>query len=416
MVKKIDISQYDYALDDGRIAKFPPHRREDSRLLTYRGGAIDERRFAEVGETLPTGTLLVFNNTRVVRARIVMHRASGARIELFCLEPASPADYERAFAARSEATWHCMVGNAKRWKDGALIIDFEHDGRIATLSATRVATASADAAEASRQHRQTPDTLVRFEWDADLAFGELLELLGRVPIPPYLGREIDETDACRYQTVYALTDGSVAAPTAGLHFSDGLLNSLRQQGFDTEYVTLHVGAGTFLPVKGDDAAEHPMHAEHFEVALGALARLRKNAGHIVAVGTTTTRTLESLVALGWRVARDGGPEADKIVGQWELYDIPESFAAVQALDALIAHMKTANIDRLKASTRIMIAPGYRLRMVNALITNFHQPRSTLLLLVAALVGDDWRRIYDYAMSHDFSFLSYGDSSILFPHE
>ena len=396
MRPKIKISRFDYPLPEERIAKFPLERREDSRLLVYKNEAISESVFNNIGTVLPPGSLLVFNNTRVVRARIVMHKPSGARIEIFCLEPLDPADYERAFAARGTSVWQCIVGNSKKWKEGDLSIGFEYRGRPATLSATRLA----------------PEE-VRFNWDANITFGQLLEHLGRVPIPPYLGRESQEIDTLRYQTVYSRLEGSVAAPTAGLHFSRELIDRLKEQGIDNEEVTLHVGAGTFLPIKGENAAEHAMHAEHFSVTLAALKELRSHTGGIVAVGTTTVRTLESLTALAWRIRNSGATRTEQTVGQWELYDIPGTFGGKEVLDTLIEYLTGTGETEIKASTRIMITPGYRFRLVDALITNFHQPRSTLLLLVAALVGHRWHEIYDYALSHGFRFLSYGDSSILF---
>lgn len=397
---EIDINDYDYPLADERIAKFPLAERQMSKLLVYRGGEISHRTFAEIGSVLPEGAMLVFNNTKVIRARIVMHKPSGARIEIFCLEPHAPADYERAFAVRGCSEWSCIVGNSKKWKEGELHIDFDFGGRPSRLTAERVENSGRE-------------SIVRFRWDAPLAFGQLLEHLGRIPIPPYLNRDSEEIDNTRYQTVYSRFEGSVAAPTAGLHFTQELIDDLKAGGVGFEEVTLHVGAGTFLPVKEHNAADHPMHTEHFEVRLSTLRRLRERLGHLIAVGTTSVRTLESLTALGYRIATGGSPEAERPIGQWELYDIPAGFDGGAALDALIGWLEQNGEDRIKTSTRIMITPcGYRFRIVDGMVTNFHQPRSTLLLLVAALVGDEWRRIYDYALSNGFRFLSYGDSSIL----
>lgn len=398
MEHRIDIQDYAYDLPEERIAKFPLAERSGSKLLVYRGGAISERRFRDLGEELPAGSLLVFNNTKVIRARILMHKPSGARIEVFCLEPHAPADYERALAAVGSCEWSCIVGNSKKWKEGPVEIRFDYAGCAHTLRAFRAG-------------ERGQEQLIRFEWTAPLGFGELLELLGRIPIPPYLNRESEEIDNTRYQTVYSKIEGSVAAPTAGLHFTPELIESLRREGFAFGEVTLHVGAGTFLPVKERDATHHPMHTEHFEITLATLELLRANYGRIVAVGTTSVRTLESLPALAWRLRTGAG--LDKVVGQWELYDLPAYFTGAEALDELIAHLRREGLDRLKAATRIMITPlGYRFRIVRNLITNFHQPCSTLLLLIAAYVGDDWHRIYDYALAHDFRFLSYGDSSLL----
>ena len=400
MERHIAIGDYCYDLPEERIAQFPLARRSDSKLLVWQGGEIGERRFVQIGDALPAGELLVFNNTKVIRARVIMHKPSGARIEVFCLEPHAPADYERAFAVTGSCEWSCIVGNVKKWKEGYVEINFEHEGRPEYLRAWLVG-------EEGRER------LVRFEWSAPLTFGQLLECLGRIPIPPYLNRESQEIDNTRYQTVYSKFEGSVAAPTAGLHFTPELIGEMEQRGFGFEEVTLHVGAGTFLPVKEEDAARHPMHTEHFEVRRSTVARLLEKWGHITAVGTTSVRTLESLTALAWRIRTAGTPDAGRVIGQWVLYDVPHEFSGRDALAELLAYMDAQGLDRLKAATQIMITPlGYEFRIVSRIVTNFHQPSSTLLLLVAAYVGDDWRRIYDYALAHDFRFLSYGDSSLL----
>lgn len=412
MISRLDIAEFDYPLEEERIARFPLESRDASKLLVWRGrasgasichpdravgdeGSISESKFNKIGEFLPDGSLLVFNDTRVVRARLVMHKPGegGARVEVLCLEPREPADYERAFAARGTCEWLCMVGNSKKWKSGPLEIAFDGGALSAWRSGENV----------------------RFEWSTDHTFGQLLELLGRVPIPPYLGRDSSEVDNRRYQTVYARIEGSVAAPTAGLHFTPELIAGLELQGVNTERVTLHVGAGTFLPVKTVDALEHEMHTEYFEVTCAALERLLLHHGRVIAVGTTSVRTLESLAALGWRIASQGTPALERAVGQFESYYIPADFDGRAALEALAGWMRTNGHTRLSASTRIMITPaGFRFRIVGGLVTNFHQPRSTLLLLVSAFTGGDWRRIYDHALAHDFRFLSYGDSSLLLP--
>ena len=370
MERHIDINQFDYDLPDERIAKFPLAERSASKLLVYRNGAISESRFDRLGEELPEGAMLVFNNTKVIRARIIMHKPSGARIEVFCLEPHAPADYERAFAVKGKCAWSCIVGNLKKWKEGALVIDFTLDGTPQQLRAYRTGTGGRE-------------QIVRFEWEADLTFGELLELLGRIPIPPYLNRDSQQIDYTRYQTVYSKFEGSVAAPTAGLHFTPELIASLGAAGVE------------------------------FEIRRTTVERLLRRWGHIVAVGTTSVRTLESLAALAWRIRREGSPDEMRAVGQWELYDVPASYTGREALEELLAYMERNDLGTLKASTQIMIAPlGYRWRIVRAIVTNFHQPKSTLLLLVSAYVGEDWHRIYDYALRNDFRFLSYGDSSLL----
>lgn len=400
MERHIDINDYNYNLPDERIAKFPLDERTSSKLLVYDNGTISESHFRSVADFLPEGAMLVFNNTRVVRARIVMHKASGARIEVFCLEPHSPADYERAFQQRGQSEWSCIVGNLKKWKEGEVGIDFDYRGESHTLRAEIV-------------ERGTREHIVRLRWSADCTFGELLEELGRIPIPPYLNRESEEIDNTRYQTVYARYEGSVAAPTAGLHFTEALMAEMRTKGFGFEGVTLHVGAGTFLPVKDDNAADHPMHTEHFSITLATVENLLASASSIVAVGTTSVRTLESLAALAWRIHSTGTPDTERVVGQWELYDIPATFRGREVLETLVRYMRESGIDQLKAATQIMITPlGYRFRVVRYIITNFHQPKSTLLLLVGAYVGEDWHSIYDYALAHDFRFLSYGDSSLL----
>ena len=400
MERNIDINDFDYPLPDERIAKFPLERRSDSKLLIYRNGDISQSHFHSLAEQLPVGSLLVFNNTKVIRARVIMHKPSGARIEVFCLEPHRPTDYEHAFTVKGECEWSCIVGNLKKWKEGQIGIDFDYEGTPCHLRAEI-------AERGEREH------IVRFTWDVDLTFGQLLEYLGRIPIPPYLNRESEEIDLTRYQTVYSKFEGSVAAPTAGLHFTDEMIAQMRADGFVFDEVTLHVGAGTFLPVKSDNAAEHPMHTEHFEVRLATLENLLAHHGEIPAVGTTSVRTLESLPVLGWRIRQGGEPDAERVIGQWESYDIPADYTGREVLEDLIGYMQRNGLERLKAATQIMITPlGFRFRIVSRIVTNFHQPKSTLLLLVSAYIGDDWRRMYRYALENDFRFLSYGDSSLL----
>ena len=400
MERHININDFDYPLPDERIAKFPLENRSDSKLLIYRNGSIAERHFCDLAEELPAGSLLVFNNTKVIRARVIMHKPSGARIEVFCLEPHQPADYERAFAVKGECEWSCIVGNLKKWKEGFVQIDFDYEGSACQL-------------RAEIKERGEREHIVRFEWDVDLTFGQLLEYLGRIPIPPYLNRESEDIDLTRYQTVYSKFEGSVAAPTAGLHFTTDMIGAMRDKGFSFDEVTLHVGAGTFLPVKSENAAQHPMHTEHFEVRLSTLENLLSHIGDVTAVGTTSVRTLESLPVLGWRVRQGGEPNVEQVIGQWESYDIPHDYTGRDVLEDLIGYMKRNGLQRLKASTQIMITPlGFKFRIVSRIITNFHQPKSTLLLLVSAYLNGDWRRMYDYALANDFRFLSYGDSSLL----
>lgn len=379
----IDINDFDYPLPENRIAKWPLEHRDDSKLLVYDNKKITDGQFKRIADFLPKGALMAFNNTKVVRARLIFHKSTGARIEIFCLEPADPADYERAFAVKGECSWHCMVGNSKK---------FSGDHRLAIDDDNLVAT-------------RGDGDIIHFTWSSDETFGQLLERLGRVPIPPYLGRESDETDTERYQTTYARLEGSVAAPTAGLHFSTEVLDDLSKHHFSKVEVTLHVGAGTFLPVKELDATKHAMHIEFFEVTLEALEALADREGEIIAVGTTTVRTLESLAVLGGRVVATGDADPAKSVGQWETY-------SEKSLKPLAQWMRSKGLGKLYGSTQIMITPKFRFITIRGLITNFHQPKSTLLLLISAVVGDRWREIYDHALENDYRFLSYGDSSLL----
>lgn len=400
MREPIHIEEYDYDLPEERIAKFPLTERDASKLLVCRKGGIAEERFSSLPELLPDGSLLVFNNTKVIRARILFFKETGARIEIFCLEPHEPADYERAFAQRGSCSWRCITGNSKKWKEGPLAIEFEYEGKPCRLNARRLGN------EGNEQ-------VIGFDWDGDLTFGQLLELLGKIPIPPYLNRESETIDDSRYQTVYSKFEGSVAAPTAGLHFTEAVMDELRKKGVGLEEVTLHVGAGTFLPVKSSDAAQHTMHTEHFEVALDTLDRLLDRIDRVIAVGTTSVRTLESLAVLGWRTLQTGSPDAGRPVGQWEAYDIPENLTGRELIGALTGYMRQKGLSKMKSATQIMITPaGFRFRVVRGIVTNFHQPKSTLLLLISAFIGEDWKRVYAFALEHGFRFLSYGDSSLL----
>ena len=396
----LNIEDFNYELPDERIAKFPLEERDHSNLLVWREGTISHRNFYNLPEELPNGALLVFNNTKVFRARLIMHKPSGARLEVFCLEPHAPADYENAFSVKGECQWRCLVGGLKKWKEGALVIDFEMNGTPCRL-------------EAYRGEQVDKSHVVTFRWDVDATFGEIIEHLGRIPIPPYLNRESQEIDNTRYQTVYSRIEGSVAAPTAGLHFTPRLIDELHSKGITTEEVTLHVGAGTFLPVKESDATRHTMHTEHFVVSVATLRNIVANLGHVISVGTTSTRTIESLSALGWRVLQNGKADEERVVGQWEIYDIPAEVGGSELLTALADWMEREGKATISAATQIMITPHYRFRIISGLVTNFHQPKSTLLLLISAIVGEKWREIYGYAMENGFRFLSYGDSSLLF---
>lgn len=389
--KSLSIQDFDYPLPDDRIAKYPLKERDHSKLLHYDGGAVSEAHFYDLPDLLPKDALLVINDTRVIRARLIFHRPTGGRVEVFCLDPADPSLYELSLSAKNTCVWHCLVGNSKKWKEGALTIEMP-DGR--TFSAERV---------------DVENGLVRFFWTGETAFGEMLEQLGELPIPPYLNRDTEESDLTTYQTVYAVQEGSVAAPTAGLHFTEEVLRKLRDKGIRIAKLTLHVGAGTFLPVKGQTMGEHKMHSEVIRVTRKTLKAIfeQKKSGHpIVAVGTTSTRTLESLYYMGVNVLL-GNPKPYH-VEQWDPYG--EKFGRITTLEALAA----LQAEEVLGETRLLIEPGFTYRLVDKLITNFHQPHSTLLLLIAAFIGEDWKRVYDYALSHDFRFLSYGDSSLLEP--
>ena len=409
-MEEILIEDYNYPLPDERIAKYPLAERDQSKLLVYHDGDVTEDRFCNVGEYLPAGSLLVYNNTRVIQARLEFHKqaedgAQGARIEIFCLEPQQPSDYQLALGSTEGCTWKCMIGNAKKWKSGVLALSVELAvGEDVILYAER--------------GEQTGNTFsVRFSWQSSghISFAEILDAVGELPIPPYLNRKTEESDKTTYQTVYSRIKGSVAAPTAGLHFTDNVLTGLRERGIQTAEVTLHVGAGTFQPVKTADANQHTMHTEIIAVPKETIVCLQENIGHIVAVGTTSMRTLESLYFIGTQLYNRSAEMVDSqlSVAQFEPYESEQKLSTMEALQAIIDYLDGTQQEVLHAATQIMIKPGYSFHVVDQLITNFHQPKSTLLLLVSAFVGGDWHRIYDYAMAHDFRFLSYGDSSILF---
>lgn len=395
----IYIDEFDYPLPDQRIAKYPLARRDSSKLLLYKNGQISESVFSNISSYLPDNSLLVYNNTRVIQARLVFQKLTGARIEVFCLEPLVPADYAQSLGATNECVWKCMIGNLKKWKEGALTKELIVSGRSCNFSAKLLASDG-------NTHS------VRFSWDnADIHFADLLEKAGELPIPPYLHRNTEESDLTTYQTVYSKIKGSVAAPTAGLHFTDEVFDSLKPKNIELEEVTLHVGAGTFQPVKTRDIAEHHMHTEVISVQRSTIEHLQKKPGNIVAVGTTSVRTLESLYFIGVLLSESETP-ASLHVSQWAPYEKPHTLSAHQALQNILDYLDRTGQTTLHADTQIMIRPGYHFRMVNAIITNFHQPKSTLLLLVSAFVNANWKSIYDYALANDFRFLSYGDSSLL----
>lgn len=406
------IADFNYPLPDERIAKYPLPERDHSKLLIYRDGAVSEDYFYNVGEYINPSALLIYNNTRVIQARLEFYKTTGARIEIFCLEPLTPHDYQLSLSSTTGCTWKCMVGNAKKWHTGdALELKIKNEKLKIALQAYK--------------EEQFGNTFaVRFEWDGDdISFAEILDAAGELPIPPYLNRKTEASDLKTYQTVYSRIKGSVAAPTAGLHFTESVLADLHRRGIETDELTLHVGAGTFLPVKTADANEHTMHTEIIAVPRETIAHILAKLGSIVAVGTTSMRTLESLYFIGCQLRNAEISKYRNIdsihVDQFEPYENDSQHSALssrlstaEALQSILDYLDATHQTTLHAETQIMIKPGYTFHVVDQLITNFHQPQSTLLLLVSAFVGGDWHTIYDYALSHDFRFLSYGDSSIL----
>lgn len=418
--KHIHIADFNYPLPPERIAKYPLQERDHSKLLLYRHGEVSEDVFYNLPHYLLKGSLMVYNNTRVIQARIHFRKETGALIEVFLMEPAQPTDYERIFQTTGQCAWLCMVGNLKKWKDGTLAHPCTVKGKTVTLQATLDRNKTAQLSGGT-------NFWVDFKWDDDsVSFAELLDAIGELPIPPYLNRKTEETDKTTYQTVYSKIKGSVAAPTAGLHFTQRVLADIDAHGIEREEVTLHVGAGTFKPVKSEEIEGHAMHTEYIAVKRQTLEKLIAHDCHATAVGTTSVRTLESLYYMGVKLAMN--PEAqeeDLHVSQWEPYDLPHNedglvlvygkpVTTADAMRNILHWLDLSKLDVLHSSTQIIIAPGYTYKVVDKLITNFHQPKSTLLLLVSALVKGDWRKIYDYALAHDFRFLSYGDSSLLIP--
>ena len=450
--KEIQIKDYNYPLPDERIAKFPLAERDSSKLLVYKSGEVTDDVFRSLPNYLPKGALMVFNNTKVIRARLHFRKkthsgspyrgreeygnnsqlstlnsqlVNGALIEIFLLEPASPVEYQENFIATTECSWYCLVGNSKKWKEGLLYGEFQINGKPYTISAERVAP-----------HGTSFE--IHFRWEGDFAFSEVLESLGELPIPPYLNRKTEDSDLRTYRTVYSKIKGSVAAPTAGLHFTERVLADLDAHGVEREELTLHVGAGTFKPVKSEEIGDHEMHTEHIAVRLQTIEKLIQHTGKAIAVGTTSVRTLESLYYMGIKAqqlmnaGKDTGDAEELHVEQWMPYEVqfsppsksprgetnlsplPREGMEVGSLTSLQAYMQKHHLDVLHSSTQIIIAPGYQFHIVQMMVTNFHQPQSTLLLLVSAFVHGDWRKIYDYALANQFRFLSYGDSSLLIP--
>lgn len=400
--KQIHIAEYNYSLPDERIARFPLEKRDESKLLLYRDGEINESEFKHLPDFLPNGALIVFNNTRVIQARLLFNKSTGAKIEIFCLEPVSPHDYALIFQQTERCSWLCLVGNAKKWKEGILEKEILVDNKNVTL-------------RAEKKESYGESHLIEFSWNnPELTFAELLDAAGILPIPPYLNRETEEKDLRTYQTVYSKIKGSVAAPTAGLHFTDDVLKELDNQGFVREEVTLHVGAGTFKPVKTETIEDHEMHTEFISVNRSSIEHIKENIGNIIAVGTTSVRTLESLYYIGVTLSRNPEASGEELtVNQWMPYDDANNQLSIdESLQHIVDYLDRHQSDKLLTATRIIIAPGYEFKLVRGIITNFHQPQSTLLLLISAFVKENWKPIYDYALDHDFRFLSYGDSSLL----
>lgn len=399
--QEILIDSFDYPLPQERIASHPLAQRDACKLIVHReNGMVEHHVFSELPELLPEDALLVYNNTRVINARMKFKKDTGAFIEIFCLEPSTPADYAVNFAQGYSVEWLCLVGNSKRWKEGSLSLKLDVDGEDIILRATHV-------------RPQGNAWIIRFEWNSPIPFAHIIAAAGEIPIPPYLGRDTESSDSVDYQTIFSIINGSVAAPTAGLHFTPEVLESIDRRGILRREVTLHVGAGTFQPVKSDVIGEHPMHSEFIAVELDVIEDLTEALEHqkpIIAVGTTSVRTLESLYHIGCLISQE---KWDGEVPQWYPYatDHPDLTPA-QSLKLLAEYLRKQNVTALVASTRIIIAPGYTYRLVKGMITNFHQPRSTLLLLVSAFIGDDWRRMYDEALARDYRFLSYGDACLL----
>jgi S-adenosylmethionine:tRNA ribosyltransferase-isomerase len=409
--KHIRISDYNYPLPDERIAKFPMAQRDHSKLLVYRHGEVTDDVFFHLPDYLPQGALMVFNNTKVIQARMHFRKSTGALIEIFLLEPFLPADYEQMFQATGSCEWICLIGNQKKWKEGELVRNLSWKGRDVQVKAVRLGEHGTGQRIAFSWHDLSDGNNL-----PPVSFAEVIDSIGELPIPPYLNRETQESDKTTYQTVYSKIKGSVAAPTAGLHFTDDVLQALDRHGIDREELTLHVGAGTFKPVKSEEIEGHEMHTEYVCVKRHTIEKLIAHQAQAIAVGTTSVRTLESLYYMGLKLQQNPEATEEELhVEQWEPYQQEQTpIPPVQALENILAWMDRRGLQSLHSSTQIIIAPGYEYKIVKILITNFHQPQSTLLLLVSAFVKGDWHTIYDYALKHDFRFLSYGDSSVLIP--
>ena len=398
LYKSIKISDFNYKLPESRIAKYPLKKRDRSKLLVWNNGNVNEDIFENCARYLPENVQLVFNNTRVIHARLFFRKDTGAKIEIFCLEPIEPADYQLAFQETEEVTWKCLLGNSKKWKDGFLSHNFEIDGKRITLTAAKIS-------------QETDTFQIRFIWNGGIHFSEIIEHIGQLPIPPYLNRETEDSDEETYQTVYAKIDGSVAAPTAGLHFTENVFNQLRTQKIGICEITLHVGAGTFQPVKSETIEGHNMHHEQVIISIEILRCLIENPSNIVAVGTTSVRSLESLYWIGQQLEENRFDPFHPVVQQWEPYENKAKISIEKALQNIIYFLIENGEDSIRFSTQIIILPGYDFKLIRGMFTNFHQPQSTLLLLISAFLGDDWKKVYDFALNSNFRFLSYGDSNL-----
>ncbi len=399
-IQNITIEDYNYDLPETNIAKYPLAERDQSKLLVYKNGEIQDQQFQDLHKMLPENSLLVFNNTKVIRARLFFRKSTGALIEIFVLDPVEPADYAQNFQQTEKCCWKCIVGNARKWKSGKLTLSVQINNKEIHLNAT--------------VNSQTEDgRIIEFSWDnSNFTFSEILEAAGNIPIPPYLNRESEASDLQRYQTVYSKIKGSVAAPTAGLHFTDSVFNNLKKANIKTAELTLHVGAGTFKPVKANEIGKHEMHTEHILVSKAFIQQLLEGNKSIIAVGTTSIRTLESLYYLGAQIIQNTNIDSVNLkVKQWEAYAIQKLYSKEEVLNAIISYLNKHNLDSLNASTQIIIAPGYKFKIVKGMITNFHQPKSTLLLLISAFLGSKWKEIYEHALQNNYRFLSYGDSNL-----
>ncbi|MCK4662698.1 MAG: S-adenosylmethionine:tRNA ribosyltransferase-isomerase [Bacteroidales bacterium] len=399
--KNILLDDYNYELPDNRIAKYPLKQKDKSKLLVFKNGTITDNNFENIADYFSDNSLIVFNNTKVIQARLEFEKETGAKIEIFCLEPYFPSEYVSAFQQKGKCSWKCIVGNLKKWKNQSLVKPFYFNNELYSLKAEKIK---------SKNNSQ----IIEFTWDKKLTFSEVLENIGVTPIPPYLNRKAEESDKSNYQTIYSKYKGSVAAPTAGLHFTKKVFENLEKKNIKNTELTLHVGAGTFIPVKSKIIGGHVMHTEHFMVKIENLKIILKNIKNIVAVGTTTVRTLESIYWLGVKIIKNPQINPENLsISQWEVYEFDESISSEKALKSMLNYMIKHERNVLFASTQIIIVTGYDFKIVKTLITNFHQPKSTLLLLVSAFIGENWKNVYKYALDNNFRFLSYGDSCLFF---